>query len=322
MEKLKFKNSPALVKVIYISFFVFFFVFEFVYIYPMAWAFINSLKTGNEYTTNSIALPTSWGVWNTYKVNISIFGFTWSGEAIKLPVPIGNYFEVFSTFRITSQTRGDFYYFDMLFNSLWILVVHVTVNVLSSMLLAYALARFRFPGKNFLYSVVIFANTIPIIGSGPAAYKLAMNLQMVNNPAIIWLMWASGFDFAFIVFYGYFKGISASYSESAKMDGANNLTILFSVILPQIIPCLVAIAITQAIGIWNNYSISMVYMRDYPNLAYGMYVFQSNKFVAGLTNPMPSYFAAAVISCIPIIILYASTQNLILTNMTTGGLKG
>ena len=323
MEKLKFKNSPTVVKIIYICFFVFFLLFAFLYIYPIFWAFINSLKTGNEYTSHSMALPRSWGVWNAYPVKITIFGFTFqTTEAIKLPVPIGNYFEVFSAFRITSQTRGDFYYFDMLFNSLWILVVHVTVNVLSSMLLAYALARFRFPGKNLLYSVVIFANTIPIIGAGPAAYKLAMNLQMVNNPATIWLMWAGGFDFAFIVFYGYFRGISASYSESAKMDGASNWTILFSVILPQIIPCLVAIAITQAISIWNNYSISMVYMRDYPNLAYGMYVFQNNKFVAGLTNPMPSYFAAAVISCIPIIILYASTQNLILTNMTTGGLKG
>ena len=208
----------------------------------------------------------------------------------------------------------------MLFNSWWILIVYVTVNVCSSSLLAYALSRFRFPGSKFLYSVVIFANTIPIIGSGPAAYKLAMSLNLINNPSAIWLMWASGFDFAFIVFYGYFKGISTSYSESAKMDGANNFTIFLKVIIPQIIPCLVAIAITQAISIWNNYSISMVYMRDYPNLAYGMYLFKDNSFL--VADSMPIYFAAAVISCIPVIILYASTQELILTNMTTGGLKG
>lgn len=322
MEKLKFKKSPVSVKIIYIAFFAFFLFFAFVYIYPIFWTFLNSLKTGNEYTQNSIALPHSWSTMGSYPISISFFGFEWEG-ALDLPVPLGNYLEVFSKFSIPAQTGdGSLFYFDMLFNSLWILVVNVTVNVCSSMLLAYALARFRFPGKNFLYSVVIFANTIPIIGSGPAAYKLAMNLNMINNPSLIWLMWAGGFDFAFIVFYGYFKGISRSYSESAKMDGANNWTILMKIILPQIIPCVVAIAITQAIGVWNNYSISMVYMRNYPNLAYGMYVFQSNKFVAGLTNPMPSYFAAAFISCVPIIILYASTQNLILTNMTTGGLKG
>lgn len=188
------------------------------------------------------------------------------------------------------------------------------------MLLAYALARFRFPGSKFLYALVIFANTIPIIGAGPAAYRLAMNLNMVNNPMTIWLMWAGGFDFAFIVLYGYFKGVSASYSESAKIDGANNWTIFIKVILPQVTPCLAAIAITQATGVWNDYSTPMIYMRDYPNLAYGMYLFKDNSFL--VKDGMPIYFAAAVISCLPVIILYTCSQNLILNNMTTGGLKG
>jgi raffinose/stachyose/melibiose transport system permease protein/N-acetylglucosamine transport system permease protein len=168
--------------------------------------------------------------------------------------------------------------------------------------------------------LVIFANTIPIIGAGPAQYKLAMSLNMINNPAAIWLMWAGGFDFAFIVLYGYFKGVSRSYSESAKIDGANNLTIFIKVILPQVTPCIVAIAITQATGVWNNYSISMLYLRDYPNLAYGMYLFKDSKFL--VKDSMPIYFAAAVISCIPIIVVYTCSQNLILNNMTTGGLKG
>jgi raffinose/stachyose/melibiose transport system permease protein/N-acetylglucosamine transport system permease protein len=194
------------------------------------------------------------------------------------------------------------------------------VNVSSSALLAYALARFRFPGSKFLYAVVIFANTIPIIGAGPAQYKLAMSLKMINNPATIWLMWAGGFDFAFIVLYGYFKGVSRSYSESAKMDGANNWVVFIKVILPQVTPCIVAIAITQATGVWNNYSISMLYLRDYPNLAYGMYLFKDSSFL--VKDSMPVYFAAAVISCIPIIVLYTCSQNLILNNMTTGGLKG
>ena len=294
MDKLKFKHVPVRDKIIYISFFVIFTIFAFLYIYPIIWTILNSLKTYNDYAINTMNLPQEKWEWD-------------------------NYYKVFTVFVVPGIQGGTYKYFDMLLNSLWILVVHVTVNVCSSALLAYALARFRFPGSKFLYSVVIFANTIPIIGSGPAAYKLAMTLNLVNNPYAIWVMWASGFDFAFIVFYGYFKGISNSYSESAKMDGANNLVIFLKVIIPQIIPCLAAIAITQAIGIWNNYSISMVYMRDYPNLAYGMYLFKDDNFASG---GKPVYFAAAAISCIPVIILYSCSQELILTNMTTGGLKG
>ena len=295
MTKLKFKHVPVIEKVIYVFFVIFFSVFALLYIYPLCWALINSLKTMKEYATNSLTLPTQW-LWSHYK-------------------------DVFTEFQAVPLSGGEpFRYMDMLFNSLWILVVNVSVNVISSTLLAYALARFRFPGSKFLYAVVIFANTIPIIGAGPAAYKLAVELNMVNNPSTIWLMWAGGFDFAFIVLYGYFKGVSRSYSESAKIDGATNMTILLKVILPQVTPCIAAIAITQATGVWNNYSISMLYMRDYPNLAYGMYLFKDSTFL--VKDSMPIYFAAAVISSVPVIILYTCSQNLILNNMTTGGLKG
>lgn len=208
----------------------------------------------------------------------------------------------------------------MLFNSLWILVVKVFVNVMSSVLLAYGIAKFRFPGKDFIYAVVIFANTIPIIGSGAAGYKLLRDLNMINNPFTIWISWAGGFDFAFIVFYGTFKGISGNYSEAAKIDGASNLRVMLSIVFPQAFPSIVAIAITQAITVWNTYSISMLYLRDYPTLAYGLYIFDQEKNY--VENSGPIFFAAALISCIPVIILYASNQKLLLTNITAGGLKG
>ena len=294
MTKLKFKNSPISVKIIYIAFFAIFTFFALLYLFPLAWAILNSLKANDE-LADSLAMPKKWLWWH--------------------------YRAVFTEFQVVTQTGGEpLKYFDMLFNSLWILVVNVFVNVASSALLAYALARFRFPGSKFLYSVVIFANTIPIIGAGPAQFKLADTMGLINNPGLIWMMWASGFDFAFIVLYGYFKGVSRSYSESAKIDGANNWTIFIKVILPQVTPCIVAIAITQATTVWNNYSICMLYMRDYPNLAYGMYEFKTNSF--GGEDSTNIYFAAAVISSLPIIVLYTCSQNLILNNMTTGGLKG
>ena len=208
----------------------------------------------------------------------------------------------------------------MLVNSLWMVVVRVLVNVASSAMLAYAIARFRFPGKDFLYLVVIFVNTIPIIGSGPAAFKLLNALNMVENPFTIWLSWASGFDFAFIVLYGYFRGVSPAYSESAYIDGASELCTFWRIVLPQVVPCLVAIMITQAIGVWNDYGTVMIYLRKTPNLAYGLYMFNTESMY--ISDSKPVFFAAAVISAVPIIVLYSCSQKLILENMTAGGLKG
>jgi len=290
MRNILSKKSTTSEIITAIIFLILFVMIAIVCIYPLFWAFNNSLKTFDEYSENNFILTKSWDFYNYYKV-----------------------------FNGTFQYNGVTY-LGMLYNSLWILVVRVFVNIASSLMLAYAIARFEFPGRNFLYAVVIFANTIPIIGSGPATFKLLNSLNMVENPTTIWLSWAGGFDFAFIVLYGYFKGISPSYSESAYVEGAGELRVFFSIILPQVVPCVVAIMITQAIGVWNDYSTVMIYLRTRPNLAYGLYMFNTESIY--ISNSKPIYFAAAVISALPVIVLYACTQKLILTNMTAGGLKG
>ncbi len=293
MKTLRMKKTTPGVNTIIIFFSIVFILQATVCVVPVFFAFINALKTQSEYVDSILTFPTLW------KFN--------------------NFGRVFEDFVV----MGDFYYVDMLFNSLWMLVVKVFVNVASSMLLAYGIAKFEFPGKNFLYAVVIFANTIPIIGAGPAAFKLKVTLNMVNNPSTVWLAWAGGFDFAFIVFYGTFKGISNEYSEAAFIDGANNLYVMFGIVLPQAMPSIVAIAITQATGIWNDYSTSMIYMRDYPTLAYGLYLYgQAGAESSYIEDAMPLYYAAALISALPVVLLYACNQKLILTNMTAGGLKG
>ncbi len=287
MIKLKLKHSTWEDKITLITFFIIFLAFACMYLLPFFWVIVNSLRDSGDYFDNVFTLTAQ-------------FNFK-------------NYANVLSEFYV-----GDYYFDDMLFNSLWILVVKVFVNVASSTMLAYAIARFRFPGKDFLYSVVLFVNVIPIVGNGPAAFKLLNGLNMVNNPMTIWLYWAGGFDFAFVVLYGYFKGISSTYSEAAMIDGASNLTILFKIILPLAFPCMVAIMINQAISVWNDYSTPMIYLREYPNLAYGLYLFNQSGFLVDRTV----YFAAIVISCLPVIILYSCTQNILLANLTAGGLKG
>ena len=287
IKGMKKDTSEVITKVI---FFVLFTIIAFICLFPLFWAFNNSLKTFEEYSDDSFSITRSWRFINYVRVFNGVFQY------------------------------NNITYMGMLWNSLWIVVVKVFVNVAASTMLAYAVAKFRFPGKELLYTVVIFVNTIPIIGSGPAAFKLLDALNMVENPMTIWISWASGFDFAFIVLYGYFKGVSPAYSESAYIDGAGELKTFFSLVMPQVVPCLVAIIITQAIGVWNDYGTVMVYLREYPNLSYGLYMFNIESMY--IEDSKPVFFSAAVISAVPIIVLYACTQKLIMTNMTAGGLKG
>ena len=290
-----FRQKSTSEKVTLCVFFAFFLAMTVIYIYPILSIFLNSFRELSEFEelyVNPNASPFTLPEWQTR---------SWK--------------EVFTTFKYK-----DFTYFDMLLNSIWITGVEVTVNIMASVFLAYAVARFRFPGRNFLYAVVIFSQTIPIVGTGAASYKLFTKLNFINNPALMWIAWFSAFDFAFIVLYGTFRGISPTYSESAKLDGANNLTVLFRIVLPQAFPCIAALAIQQSITVWNDYTTSLIYLRDYPNIAYGLFV--TEKSISYFYNARALYSAVVCISMIPILILYACSQKLILTNMNAGGLKG
>ncbi len=293
MKTLRMKNSSTGVKITIIGFTLLFLANVLFNMYPVFMALMNALKTIPEYGESLAALPTQ-PKWDNF-----ILAFTAFEDVI------------------------GYGYFTLLSNTLWILVVNTIAELFSSFIFAYALSKFRFPGSEFLYWLVILTQTIPIMGTGAAAYKLRMDLNMINNPALIWLSWLSAFDFTFIIFYGVLKGVSKSYSEAAKIDGASNAYVMFNIIMPQVWPVVLANAITAAMNIWNNYSISMLYLRLYPTLAYGMYLYDLNGTGVYLTEGgRPAYFAAAFWSALPMVCLYAASQNLILQNMSVGGLKG
>lgn len=296
MKTLRMKNSSTGVKITIIGFTILFLANAIFNMYPVYMAIMNSFKTVKEYGESIVALPTEWHFENLLKP--------------------------FSAFE-DQVAYAPYGYWSLLGNTLWILVVNTLAELVASFIFAYALSKFRFPGSEFLYWLVILTQTIPIMGTGAAGYKLRMDLNMINNPYLIWLSWLSAFDFTFIIFYGVLKGVSKSYSEAAKIDGASNAYVMFNVIMPQVWPVVLANAITAAMNIWNNYSISMIYLRKYPTLAYGMYMLDyQGTGVYLIDGGRPTYFAAAIWSALPMICLYAASQNLILQNMSVGGLKG
>lgn len=285
----KFCNFHWSVKLTLILFFLFFLVEAIIELYPFIWVINNSLK-GNEFYETSTELTRT-------------FEFR-------------NYVKIFTEFK--SEGAITAYYFTMLWNSIWQTAVFLFVNLLSSMLVAYALAKFRFPGKGFLYGLLIFTQTIPIIGTGAAAFKLRYALGMINNPFTIWYSWASGFDYSAFILFGAFLGVSNSYSESAKLDGANEFQIFGRVVFPQVFPVIVALLVTNFVGKWNDYTTSQINLTKYPSLAFGLFTYRkaSSYGIKGV------YYAATVMTALPGVLLYAIFQNLIIKNVSVGGLKG
>lgn len=285
----RFRLRDGSQNAVFIIYFILFVLFALASLYPIWWCFINSMKSLEEYRENSLSLP-------------SVFS-------------LSHYAEVFTVFKVAGS---DFWV--MLFNSFWQTFGGCFLNVLASVLVAYPIARYNFPGKKLIYGIIIFRITIPIVGSAAAQYKLFRTLNMLDNPTTFWVAWLGGFDIAALILYGYFSSISKTYSEAAFLDGANSLQVLWYAVLPQALPCIVALFVSQVIAKWNDYTTAQLYLRSFPNLAYGLYEFES------AANFVPDgktvYFAAVVLTAFPPIILYSAGQKLMLENMSVGGIKG
>ncbi len=287
----KFNNFSLATKVILIAYLIFFISEALLHLAPVF--FVINISFKNKYDSL-----------NAFAIEPQLF-------------TMRNFVNVFTVFKVSGNTG----FFGMFFNSLWSTTLRIVVSTASSTMLAYALARFRFPGRNFLYGVVIFVQTVPIMGAGAADFKLRAALGMVNNPALIWISWAIGFDYTCFILYGTFQGISRSYSESAEIDGASQLQILLQIVFPMAFPAILAMSITSFTGHWDDYGTFQIFLSKYPNLAYGLYQYGNSKQGAFLGGKM-TYYAALLCSAMPVIIIYTCSQTLILKNIAVGGLKG
>ncbi len=281
----KIKRSPAMIAVLGV-FFVIIAVHAISLMYPLAWGFINSLKTNKAFEASSTALPNP-ALWKNFALAFESITI----EGVSLVAMIGN--------------------------SVWICALGVASNTLACMLVAYCVARFRFPGRNFLYALVLFAITVPIIGTGSTSYRLLTNLHMIDNPFLIWIGWFNGFNSNFLIFYACFKTISQTYAEAAYIDGANEIKVLTKVMIPQAKPTIAAVSILGVIGMWSNYELPLIQLPSYPNMALGIFLFSQDN----VANK-PVYFAAICLTMLPILVLYACCQKTIMNNISVGGIKG
>ena len=119
--------------------------------------------------------------------------------------------------------------------------------------------------------------------------------------------------------YAVFKGVSNTYMEAAYMDGAKNFRIFWQIMVPQVIPTAASLALLNALGTWNDYFTSYMWLPGHPTLSYGLYEIQAN---ATTKNMFPQLFAFMMLCTLPILIAFIFMQNTIMENVTTGGIKG
>lgn len=257
------------------------------YVYIFVWAVLAGAKTHTEVIMNPFGLPEVWH---------------WE-----------HYLEVFSKLEVNGN---DFW--DMLFNSIWFSVGGVGLQIFVTMNFAYCCTKYKFPGSDWAYTIIMIMITLPIYGSAGAQYKLIYSMGLVDSYAHV-LLSAAGFNILFLYFRAYFTNLSWSYAEAAMMDGANAFDIYFRVMAPMAKPIADALFLTQWLTSWNSYSNALVYLPNLPTLPVGIYQFNIEMMFRARLDIL---FAGCVWISIPALILFIVFNKAITTNVTVGGLKG
>ena len=147
----------------------------------------------------------------------------------------------------------------LLFNTIVIAVISTIGTLLSCTLVAYGFARFRFPGRNFLFTLLIATIFLPAAVTIIPTYTVFQKIGWVGTwlPLLIPAIFANAYDV--FLMRQYFMTIPTEMDEAAASDGAGPFRTLISVVLPQAWPVIVAVAVFHLVYSWNDFFGPLLY---------------------------------------------------------------
>jgi multiple sugar transport system permease protein len=182
----------------------------------------------------------------------------------------------------------------------------------------YALAIFKFKGRNVIFGVMIASMMIPPILTLVPYYIVISTLGLADTHIAVWLPATISSFGIFLIRQYVVTSIPKDLLEAAKLDGASELRIYWSVVLPLLKPGLATLAIVQFVTLWNNFLQPLVVL----NSPEKMVITQMLRGVQGVPNtPWGAVMLGTTISILPLIGLYIAASKQMIAGLTSGAIK-
>lgn len=204
-------------------------------------------------------------------------------------------------------------------NNIIIISVSTVAVLLFASLSAYALSRHEFPGKKFLFYVILYVMAIPATVILVPSFMLIVRLGILNTFWAVILPYAAHQSLVIIVMYTSFGQLNESMFESARMDGAGHLTIYARIILPLSKPIISAMAIFEVWWHWNDYTWPSLVLSSPRILTVAL---QLVTFIDGMFLPEPGQqMAANLITSLPLMLIFFVSMRTFIRGITSGAMK-
>lgn len=205
-------------------------------------------------------------------------------------------------------------------NSLFVAILTTILTVLLSAMLAYAFARFAFPGKEFLFYAILFTLMVPSLVLIIPQFVLAKALGLRNSLwGLIFVYVATGIPLNTFLLRGFFEQLPTELEDAMRIDGGGYGTIFFRMVLPLSRPALATVAIFTFLGAWDEYVWALTAIDDVSKRTLPVAI---ASFQGQHATEWGLVFAASLIAAIPVIAVYISMQRHFISGLTSGAFKG
>lgn len=261
-------------------------------IYPFFWVIVNSFKRKGLIRSDSFSIPV--------------------GESFTLD----NYRTAFERVDILGAYK----------NSLIISAVVTAAVILLAGFAAYGMARYRFKGRQALYSLIVASMMFPVFSTVIPVFRMMFGWHIVNTDSIflsqlsvILPQIAGNLSFSILVLTGFIRGLPVDLEEAAYLEGCSVFQIFFKVIVPIVRPAFATVAIFTFLWSYNDLFTQMFFLRYRDTFTITRLLSEISS-LAGVNYGLMA--AAVVLVVVPVLIVYVFLQKYIIKGLTVGALKG
>src|SRR6266478_4610192 len=258
-------------------------VATFIALVPSIFMVVTSLKSDDDYTVNKVGLP------------------------------LAVVFDHFENVLFGSP------FFAWMANSVILAAGAVVLSTVVSCLGAYAIARMEFKGRGLLFSVGTALMAVPPVVMIVPLFVLYSQLGLISTFRGAIVIYAGLITpFSVYLLTTFFRTLPRELFESARMDGAGDLRILWKIVLPLSLPALLTLVVVNALYVWNDLIIAIIFLQDDSKrtLMAGISIFQGR-----YDNQIPLTMAGMGIASSPMVMLYTAFQKYFIQGLMTGALK-
>jgi len=210
-------------------------------------------------------------------------------------------------------------FFRFLWNSVFICTIATLISTLVSILASYVFSRKVFKGKKAIFSSVLLGQMFPWIVLVNPLYIIFAKIGLINNYlGITFTYIAISIPFSIYLLVGYLNTIPRDLDEAAIIDGCSQFGLIWRIIIPVILPGVVAVATYSFIQAWNEYLFALAFLTktSLKTLPLGL-----NQFFGEYTADWGSVMAASALTTIPTLLLFLFIQRKLTSGLTAGAIK-